>query len=363
MKGRGFVLDPFAGSGTTALETVLNGNDAYNLEIDDIAKLITKVKTTQLDEDSIKEIEKSYKHIKKNLTKDIMGIRPGISNLEHWFSVEAIRDLSIIKRSIDEMNDDLIRDFFYVCFVSIIKKVSFADDASPKPYVSNKIKKTPPPVEKEFSSTYTRYLKMLREMLEVKDIGKSVFVDGDAINFSLNKKMDLAITSPPYINAFDYGRTMRLENIWMGCLTEDELRRKKKEYIGTEKISIEKEKKDVSILERSALLDGYYGQIISSDEKRALIVKRFFEDMEQNLIKVRGCLKPKGKYMIVIGNSVIRSTLIESWKVIEELSRNVGFETETFFDYEIKNPYIRIPRQGRGGIISRDHIIVLRRKG
>ena len=67
--------------------------------------------------------------------------------------------------------------------------------------------------------------------------------------------------------------------------------------------------------------------------------------------------------MIVIGNSNIRKVDVESWKVLEQLSKHVGFETETFFNYEIKNPYIRIPRQGMGGKISRDYIIVLRKKG
>ena len=65
--------------------------------------------------------------------------------------------------------------------------------------------------------------------------------------------------------------------------------------------------------------------------------------------------------MIVIGNSSIRKINIENWKIIEELAYNNGYETETFFNYIIKNPYIRIPRQGQGGKISRDYFLVLKK--
>ena len=44
----GVIFDPFSGSGTTLLEANVNGIDAYGTEIDDIAKLIIKVKTCLL---------------------------------------------------------------------------------------------------------------------------------------------------------------------------------------------------------------------------------------------------------------------------------------------------------------------------
>lgn len=58
-------------------------------------------------------------------------------------------------------------------------------------------------------------------------MGKTEIVQGNALNFSLSLGIDLAITSPPYINAFDYGRTMRLENLWLATLTEEMLREKR----------------------------------------------------------------------------------------------------------------------------------------
>lgn len=111
--------------------------------------------------------------------------------------------------------------------VSIIKRVSNADDTSPKPYVSNKVKKVPPAVTREFTSVFRRYKQMMTELSGIEKMGNTRLIEGDALTFQMPVGIDLAITSPPYINAFDYGRTMRLENLWMATLTEEELREKR----------------------------------------------------------------------------------------------------------------------------------------
>lgn len=356
----GVIFDPFSGSGTTLLEANLNGIDAYGTEIDDIAKLIIKVKTTVLSMKQLELLDQYYSEIINTITRDDAELFiPAIANLEHWFSENTINELGRMKVYIEKIMDEDVRDFFKLCMVSIIKKVSNADDTSPKPYVSNKIIKNPPTVEKEFTSVFRRYKQMLRELLNVEKMGNTEIVQGDALEFWVPTGINLAITSPPYINAFDYGRTMRLENLWLATLTEEMLREKKSQYVGTEKINTKKEKGDLSILKKSTLLKVYYDQIVEQDEKRALIVKKFFEDMEENLHCVYSQMNIGGKYVIVIGNSTIRKVNVESWRVLEEIANKMGFKTIQYFNYIIQNPYIRIPRKGMGGKISKDFVLVL----
>lgn len=359
-KKKGIIFDPFSGSGTTLLEANINGIDAYGTEIDDIAKLIIKVKTTILGLEQIELLDKYYSEIVYTITQDDVEVFiPAIVNLEHWFSKTTINELGRMKVYIDNITDKDIRDFFKLCMVSIIKRVSNADDTSPKPYVSNKVIKTPPTVEKEFTSVFHRYKQMMYELLHVQKMGNTEILQGDALGFSVPFGIDLAITSPPYINAFDYGRTMRLENLWLATLTEEMLREKKRQYVGTERINTKKERSELSILKKSDLLKVYYDQIIEQDEKRALIVKKFFEDIEYNLHCVYNQMNIGGKYMIVIGNSTIRKVNVESWKVIEEIANKMGFKTVNYFNYIIQNPYIRIPRKDMGGKISKDYVLVL----
>lgn len=357
---RGVIFDPFSGSGTTLLEANVNGLDAYGTEIDDIAKLIIKVKTTVLDSAQMELLDQCYSEIINIIGQDDVKLFiPAIANLEHWFSENTIKELGRMKAYIDSIKDEDVQDYFKLCMASIIKKVSNADDTSPKPYVSNKIIKVPPTVEKEFTSVFRRYKQMMQELIHVKKMGNTVIIQGDALEFSVPSGIDLAITSPPYINAFDYGRTMRLENLWLDTLTEEMLRKKKSQYVGTEKINTKEEKNELGILEKSDLLKKYYNQIAEQDEKRALIVKKFFEDMENNLRCVYSQMNIGGKYVIVIGNSTIRKVNVESWRVIEEIANKMGFKTVQYFNYIIQNPYIRIPRKGMGGKINKDYVLVL----
>src|SRR5699024_1689192 len=183
----------------------------------------------------------------------------------------------------------------------------------------------------------------------------------DALNINTNIQFDIAITSPPYINAFDYGRTLRLENLWLDLESESSIREKKKEYVGTENINQNKDNLDFSILKLSSRLQKVYEEVEQIDKKRAIIIKKFFEDMKKNLIEVFGVLKKGGIYCIVIGNSNIRKVEIESWKIISDIAHAIGFTLNVTFSYIIKNHYLRIPRGQKGGKIKKDYVLVLQK--
>ncbi|WP_033154896.1 DNA methyltransferase [Pseudobutyrivibrio ruminis] len=358
------ILDPFAGSGTTLLESSLAGVPAMGTEIDEVAKLIIKVKTSKLSNEQIaiarSETTRIIDVLENHAYKQDEVVKPKINNLEHWFREDILNDLGYVCFSINKLNDENVRDFLLICMASIVKKVSNADDISPKPYVSNKIIKNPPEVNKMFSDTVDKYLECMEEL--GREILAPVEVSGSATNILADDNtFDLAITSPPYINAFDYVRTLRLENLWLNTASEDELREKKKKYFGTESFRVKEEIKNLDILSDSKLLAEYYEKIFPLDERRALVVKKFFEDMKTNLVEVYRTLKPGARYVIVIGNSTIRKVNIESWKVLKDIAIGVGYEYCTHISYEIQNHYIRIPRGNQGGKIAIDHILVLKK--
>ena len=72
-------------------------------------------------------------------------------------------------------------------------------------------------------------------------------------------------------------------------------------------------------------------------------------------------LKAKTGGLIVIGDSNIRKEKVESSKIITEIAQNCGYKLELEFSYIIQNPYINIPRNGKGGKIAMDNIIVLKK--
>ncbi len=357
-----FVFDPFAGSGTTVLEAKILGRNSFYTEIDEVAKLLISTKATQLTQEQQKKATEFLDTISipANNAKEFI---PQIKNLEHWFSNEVVSALSNIRAHIDSICDISLKNFLLVCLASIIKKVSNADSISPKPYVSAKVKKQIYNANDEYRSTVKKYLEGMNLFSQLELPSTCELASGDALSFVLPRKIKLAITSPPYINAFDYARTMRLENIWLGLQNEESLLLKKRDYVGTEQVKATYQipfDSQASKLESLKLL---VSEIKEKDKKRAVVVEKFFYDMEKNIKSVSESLEENGVYVIVIGNSVIRGVNIESWKYLMEIAKNYSLDFELHFEYLIQNPYIRIPRGEKSKAIKTDHILVLRKRG
>jgi DNA modification methylase len=363
-ENKGTILDPFSGSGTTILEALLTNNTAIGTEIDNFAKLLTKVKSTQLSNRDIETMKAIVNAILSwsNRYKEYNDYSiPEINNIYHWFPEEAVLKLGLIKNEIDKVTHIGIKNFLYICFGSIIRKCSNADDVSPKPYVSTKITKNPQDPFDQFSKVFNRYVFGIEQLAQISTIGNTKEISGHALDIPIKEEIDLAVTSPPYINAFDYARTLRLENLWLGLESEDSIRNKKKNYVGTENINSKEEIKNLNILNDSSILKDAFIKVRDKDLKRAIIVKKFFEDMKVNLEQIYNVLNKNGKYCIVIGDSTIRKERIESWKILIDIGEKIGFKLENYFGYEIKNHYLRIPRGNRGGKINHDFVIVLKK--
>ena len=288
------IFDPFTGSGTTLLEANLNGRYGVGTEIDPIAIKITEVKTQKYTEEILENINNNFNSIiyKIENNESVDVYIPKINNLSHWFTAENATILGKIRTLINEIDNNETQSFLEIVFLSIIKPVSQADNTSPKPYVSSKYIKVAPNALEKFKSTFKRYLKMITDFERRSYDHSTKFVPGDALNTKAVFKADIAITSPPYINAFDYPRTLRLENLWMSTHTEKSLLESKSDYVGTERIKLNNEReKELDILDYSTELKGIFYDIKSVDEKRAYIVKKFFEDMRLNLLNVKNHLK------------------------------------------------------------------------
>jgi DNA modification methylase len=360
------VLDPFCGSGTTLVEAILNSHNSVGIDIDPLAVLISKVKTTKIDPQKLikikKDVIKSIKMPPKHL------FRPELETLEHWFNDEAINDLGLLRSIIEEYRDDKnIYDFLIVTFSSIIRKVSNADDQSQKTYVSHTNIKNPPSVLPLFIKRLDLYSNRLTELFEKVNKDKRVLVaKNDSRDLSLFweknnlNQADLAITSPPYIKAIDYIYNQMAEYFWIGDLFGLDTQKKqniyKTEYIGTKQIGakIYKGKLPKTGIDE---IDALVLKIKEKDVKHAYIVAKFFVDMEKSFKEVKNVLKDNSHYILVIGNNSVSGYNIPSHKFLIECAEKIGFKYSNHFGYNIRNRYMRFPRKGRGGIIKEDWVI------
>ena len=242
------------------------------------------------------------------------------------------------------------------------KKVSNADENSPKPYVSTRFPKKKYAVKDLFMKSVNNYLNSF-ETYKGQPLGNTKIIAEDARkinNKEFKNKVDLAVTSPPYINAFDYVRSLRLENAWLNYFGDTNISEIKKKQIGTESISAAVYKETL-IVTGIKSLDAITKKIYLVDKKRAYVVSKYFKDMAENINAVRVVLKDNAHYIIVVGNSVIRDIEVPTHKILIEIAEKNGFHLENVFSYIIKNRYLRIPRADRGGLIKYDWIIDLKK--
>ena len=349
------VYDPFMGSGTSLVEASIRGYDYYGSDIDPLSKLLSAVKSNRYSKRDLSIIERSVSTLTKNLEKSKKTLIPDIPNINHWFTDKNIDSLGRLRYLIDSVSDKKARDFMLICFASIIRKSSLADEMSPKPYISSRFTKPEEDPIRLFEKRCIDYHKRLVEFSEVSR-GTKKYIGSDARKSSIgDSRIDIAVTSPPYINAFDYVRTLKLENLWLGLIDDASLKDLRENNVGTENISIKAqiESVDNPTLQKSII------SIRKKDKKRALVVEKYFLDMSENISDVFRVLKPGGRYTIVVADSMIRDVYVPTRDVLIGLAENAGFKLITYFGYVIKNRYLRIPRNGQGGFMKIDWVIVL----
>ncbi len=368
---RGRILDPFCGSGTTLVEGILAGHDVFGMDVDPLARLITKVKITPLDE---RKLLSTYREVvQKVIDRKDGQFKPNLPTLNHWFSEQTIRDLSVIRDVIEEYKADVdLYDFLMVSLSSIIRKVSNADNESQKTYVSHtNIKKLIPAKDyflKKLEEHVERIIQFSR--LKPKTAEYYIFDNADArvvdvawaAKFQTNK-IDLAVTSPPYVKAVDYIYTQMAEYFWIGdrfdLATQKKQNAYKTRYVGTKQIFA----KDYSELRLFGMesLDKKLRKIYDKNKKFAYITYKFFLDMKLNIESIGQILRENGHYIVVVGDCSVSNEHIPVHEYVAEIANNCGYEVENSFYYQIRNHYMRFPRNGRGGLITHDWVVDLRK--
>jgi len=378
-----YILDPFCGSGTTLVEGVIAGHNVIGVDIDPLSAMISKVKTTRVDETELINIsEWLVNEIKRNKKGQFM---PDCETIEHWFTKDAINKLSAIRTSINQIPNVFgknrkvkdIQELLLICFSSIIRRVSNADNESQKTYVSHTKVKEPVEVNSLFLSQLELFVDREIKFSSVTNSKIKTKIIQSSSSATLSKKLnglriDLAITSPPYIKAIDYIYNQMVELFWIGDLfqmqTQTQQNRKKIQYIGNKQISrseFNNYNPHNTVLNINKLdkdLQEIYDTDKKNGHKHSYVTFKYFVEMEKHFVEMSKCLTKGTHYVMVVGDSNVSDVFIDTAKFLIEIAERNGFRLANKWGYKIKNRFMRFDRKGRGGIIEIDWVMDFEKK-
>lgn len=306
---RGFtILDPFCGSGTTVVEGVLNGMDSVGIDLNPIAYLISKAKSNSYSQQEIFEIKNFIAEIqpqpniglltngngKSNGTISI----PDFPNRDHWFQENVSYELAKLKSKIDRVENQKVKDILICAFSKIIVRVSNQD--SEVRYTAKNKNHPDGIVFSLFISTVSNYLDELNDNEHFISAKAEIF-NGDTNevlkNFSDNH-FDFVITSPPYINTFDYYLYHKMRMFWLGY---DHRPVRQKEI-------------------------GNHHRI---DTKKFEVAKaEYIQSMTEIMNGLSRVSKPNSYFVMVIGDGIVDGITIDMSKVIAEICEHCNYDIE-----------------------------------
>jgi hypothetical protein len=333
------VIDPFGGSGTSAITSQLLSIDATTVEVNPFLADVIKAKVSRLTAEKLRSAAADFQAQLHDTRADLSRLAhlPGTfiesSEKDRWiFPRDVAKRLAQYLTCIEHIHDADVRRFFRVVLGSVLVDCSNV-------YVNGKGRRyrgawklNQPTTEKldeyfghQFNTSFEDVLRF-----ESRPRSRVTVIHGDSRTAlqQVGEVADLIVFSPPYPNSFDYTDIYNVE-LWMlgyiGCAADNTRLRNK------------------TLRSHVQIRRGYDGPVGASstlartlkalDEQRHSLwasdlpemVGAYFRDLELVLEQSKRLLAKTGRVMMVVGDSRYANVRIEVATVLAELARSMGF--------------------------------------
>tara|TARA_B110001469_G_C9644185_1_gene324900 strand:+ start:394 stop:1785 length:1392 start_codon:yes stop_codon:yes gene_type:complete len=378
-KPHGVVLDPFSGSGTVMLEASMANRQALGAESNPFARLLSEVKSTPLDTDSL---NLKLSEILNSTPPKQTGPPPQVVNIEKWFYPHISKQLQRIRIGINNTSAGAEKKFFELCLAKCAEKVSLADPRISVPVRLNldKYPEGNPHRDKIakhfrklkrinvidlFSELATKNIRRMDNLRTgwpavtqgrlISDDAKNLFKNGDSTGLSKNS-VDLIITSPPYPGAQKYIRSSTFGLGWLGLCPPNEMMNLKRSTIGREEYR--NQECDVIPLIGIAAIDNAINRVRDREKKRAAVVGYYLHEMKQSISEMYQALKDEGHLVLISSNNQIAGRNFPTAKYLRLLCEEIGFETKFVLVDQISSRGLMTKRNKTAGIITREYVLL-----
>jgi len=357
------VYDPFAGVGTALVEAKRLGiRRCMGTELNPLLAFLAnaKLQAWNIEPSSILEAWDTVDRMDRSQRFPA----PSFLRSEKHFLPEVLRELELLRGAIDRVHDEKTKDLLKVAFASILIDCSNLKRSPCLGYCANKHPpSTPWNLMKAKVAEMAEDLELLRDEQRHKN---NVFAHVEVADAKVFEPppLTLVVTSPPYMNGLDYIMNYKIEMAWLGFLnSHHDSQLIKSQMIACDNVSprviVDFARQGrhsysdcwlTSIIERISYNIEHWDEghaqkriprrrKLSSGERNnkrryrrrdmPLIVHKYFDDMYQVMEKLTGALLPRGRIILVLGDSLIADVYIPTDLIIAKMGLSLGLELES----------------------------------
>lgn len=329
-------IEPFSGSGTTLVECARMGVNCLAFEVNPFLAFVSRTKIRQVEP----------KRLKKARDMILSGLaHPRKSHLENisTFCESTDRDKSLFNKSVlrafaggwkaTEGCAPSQRPFFRLALVrAAMDNCNAYPDGKCLRYkrLDNYDEFNP----EALTARFTEYCKIIEEDLEgnpLSGIGSEVrCMDSRGLaTHKAGHRFDFCVTSPPYLNSFDYSDVYRPELFLTSAVTNNaELMRIR---LQTVRSHVQANWKAPQKSKFGAIYDKCVKELQGNLEKLwstkiPLMIQAYFEDMEKLLTALAARAKPKALMKIAVGTSAYGGVVVPVDLILADIAEAAGWQ-------------------------------------
>lgn len=346
------VADIFCGCGTVALEAKMHNKDFWGCDINPVATLIAKTKSTTYNVDFL---VKYYENIRTayNVEKiDSHFYNNSNERLKYWFAEKSFLDLLGLKYAIENsVPRGIYLDAFLCIFSSILKATSKWLTKSIKPQVDPNKKDIS--VWDIFKLHYEKFLKASNQINTYTLKPTNIDIENENfLNVKNLPKVDLVISSPPYVTSYEYADLHQLSTLWLGYVSD--YRDLRKGSIGSVYNSNDFE---IDLNSLNDMGKEIVQELLSDEENRATAkvrsIARYYVDMQRSIRNCSSMLNVGGMVFFVVGDTEYKGIKIKNSEHLVQCLKNEGFSDIKAAKRIISNKLLT-PYRDKAGKFSSD---------
>jgi hypothetical protein len=358
---RALVVDPFAGVGTTLIEAYAAGHDVVGFEINPFASLAARVKlrSATLSSRHLTALNRALLECVRDGTRPrvrqeaqlrllegpLVSPPPGFRSRIPFFSPAVQRKVLRAIEFVNGIAEAELRDVFRLAFGAVMVSLSnysyepslgsrpgagkpLVEDADVAQVIATRVAEIA-----EDTEWFQRRLHRLGYRPQWQVHETSFFRAGELL---ADESVDLVVTSPPYLNNYHYVRNTRPQLFWLGFVKHSrELRRFEEESFGRFWQTVRDDEPwelgfDLPELERviAQVRQRNPGRKAYGGPGWANYVVCYFRDCRRFCEVLARLLRPGGRAVVVIGNSVIQGVEVKTDALLAAVARQFGLQTE-----------------------------------